>query len=195
MKLMKSLVCAAALMTATPVFAGGHITWNSIQEQSRIAFGSIKSNSTGEVHHFNNVTGVVKEKGDMVITIDLASLNTNIDIRNERITKHVFQDGKATAVITGQLDMDEVNGLKPGETKIVEVEVNLAFAGVENDIEANMLVARLSENRVLVTTEDFIMVSTEDLEIDAGIDQLMNLAKLPGITRVTPIAVRMVFEK
>lgn len=195
MKLLKSLVCATAFMMATPVFAGGHITWNSVQEESRIAFGSIKKNTTGEVHHFNNVTGVVKEKGEMVLTVDLSSVETNIDIRNERMTKHVFLEGKATATITGQIDMDEVNSLKPGETKVLEVEVNLKFAGVENEVEANMLVARLSENRVLVSTEDFIMLSTEDLGIDAGIDQLMKLAKLPGITRVTPIAVRMVFQK
>ena len=58
-----------------------------------------------------------------------------------------------------------------------------------------MLVARLSENSVLVTTADFIMLSTEDLGINAGIDKLMTLAKLPGITRVTPVSVRMVFNK
>ncbi len=195
MKLVKSIFCAAALMVTTPVFAGGHITWNSVEAESRIAFGSVKKNTTGEVHHFNKVTGVVKEKGEMVITVDLSSVETNIDIRNERITKHVFQEGKATAVITGQLDMSEVDSMKPGEIKVVEVEVNLSFAGIENEVEANMLVARLSENRVLVTTEDFIMVSTEDLGIDAGVDQLMNLAKLSGITRVTPVAVRMVFQK
>ena len=195
MKFFKSLICASALMIATPVFAGGHITWNSVEAESRVAFGSVKKNTTGEVHHFNKVTGVVKEKGEMVITIDLGSVETNIDIRNERVTKHVFQEGKATAVITGQLDMSEVDSMKPGETKVVEIEVKLAFAGVENEIDANMLVARLSEDRVLVTTEDFIMVSTEDLGIDAGVDQLMKLAKLPGITRVAPVAVRMVFEK
>ena len=58
-----------------------------------------------------------------------------------------------------------------------------------------MLVAPLSPNRVLVTTSDFIFVSTADLGIDEGVDMLMSLAKLPGITRTTPISVRMVFEK
>ena len=53
----------------------------------------------------------------------------------------------------------------------------------------------MSEDRVLVTTEDFLMISTEDLGIDKGIDQLMKLAELSGITRVSPVAVRMVFQK
>ena len=111
------------------------------------------------------------------------------------MTKHVFQDGTATATVSGEIDMDEVNELKIGETTVIEIEATLSFVGVENDIDAEMLVARLSENRVLVTTADFVMLSTEDLEINPGIDQLMQLAKLPGITRVTPVAIRMVFEK
>ena len=195
---MKSLLALAGALTIafiSPVFAGGHIIWNAVPEQSRVAFGSVKKDTVGEVHHFNNVSGIVKEKGEMAITIDLSSVATNIDIRNERMGKFVFQENKATAVITGQIDMDEVNDMAVGDTKVVEIEAKLTFAGIENEIEANMLVARLSENKVLVTTEDFIMLSTEDLGIDAGIDKLMELAKLPGITRVTPVAIRMVFKK
>ena len=195
MKIVVAFAWAVLLATLSPAFAGGHITWTADPEQSRIAFGSIKSDTNGEVHHFNKISGVVKEKGEMALTVDLASVQTNIDIRNERMTKHVFQDGKATAVITGQIDMDEVNALKPGETKVMEVTVELAFAGVKNEIDAEMLVARLSDNKVLVTTADFVMVSTDDLGIDKGIDELMKLAKLPGITRVTPVAIRAIFTK
>ena len=195
MKFMFSFAFAASLFGAVSAYAGGHITWKSVDAESRIAFGSIKKNTAGEVHHFNKVSGVVKENGGLVVSVDLGSVETNVDIRNERMTKHVFQDGKATAVITGNIDMDAVNSLKPGETKIVELEALLNFAGVEAELETEMLVARLSENRVLVTTADFLMLSTEDLEIDAGIDALMKLAELPQITRVTPVSVRMVFQK
>lgn len=198
MKLFTGLLCGAALMMSTPVFADGHTTWKSVADQSRVAFGSIKKDVVGEVHHFNAVSGTVKDSGEtssLSLTIDLGSLETNIDIRNERMVEHIFQAGKATATISGEIDMEEINALKPGETTIVEVEASLEFAGVQNDVDAEMLVARLSEDRVLVTTADFIMLSTEDLGIDAGVNKLMELAKLPGITRVTPVAVRMVFEK
>lgn len=195
MKYFTGLLCGAALLLSTPVLADGHSKWTSVADQSRVAFGSIKKDVVGEVHHFNNVSGTVSEKGELALTIDLTSIETNIDIRNERMAEHVFQAGKATAVISGQIDMEEVNALKPGETTVVEIEASLAFAGSENDIDVEMLVARLTDNRVLVTTSDFIMLSTEDLGIDAGVNKLMELAKLPGITRVTPVAIRMVFEK
>jgi len=194
MKIITGALCATALLFSTAAWADGH-AWHSVDDQSRVAFGSIKKNVVGEVHHFNKVSGSVSDSGELSLSIDLSSLQTNIDIRDERMTKHVFQDGTATATVSGEIDMDEVNELKIGETTVIEIEATLSFVGVENDIDAEMLVARLSENRVLVTTADFVMLSTEDLEINPGIDQLMQLAKLPGITRVTPVAIRMVFEK
>lgn len=195
MKIFTGLLCAASLFVAVPALAGGHSTWTSVPEESSVAFGSVKKDVVGEVHHFETVSGTVADGGEISITIDLASIETNIDIRNERMAKHVFQDGTATAVISGMIDMEEVNALQPGETALVDFEAKLAFAGGETDIEAEMLVVRLTENRVLVTTADFIMVPTADLGIDAGVDMLMKLAKLPSITRVTPVSVRMVFQK
>ncbi len=63
------------------------------------------------------------------------------------------------------------------------------------DIEAEMFVARLSDTKVLVNTNDIIFLSTEDAGITAGIDTLMELAKLPGITRTSPVTMRLIFDK
>lgn len=192
MKFVSKAIVATSLLLSAPAFAGD---WKTVDSESSVAFGSIKKDTVGEVHHFSKVSGTVAEDGKLSLSIDLASLETNIDIRNERMAKHVFQEGAATATLTGEIDMSEINDLKVGETRIIEIEAVLSFVGVENDIDTNMLVARLGENRVLVSTADFIMLSTEDLEIDSGINTLMELAKLPGITRVTPVSARMVFEK
>jgi len=194
MTFLTHFACATALMTTTAM-ADGHAAWTSVPEDSRIAFASIKSNFIGELHHFNAVSGTVSETGAVVIDIDLGSLETNIDIRNERMAEHVFMGGKATATLSGQVDMDALMAVEVGSTTLLDLEATLSFAGVENDIEAAMLVARLSEDRVLVTTADMILLATEDLEIDGGIDTLMELASLDGITRVAPATIRMVFER
>ncbi len=189
-----ALIGAASILTTGIANAGGHAAWTSIGDQSSIAFGSIKKDVAGEVNHFENVIATVSEDGKVEIKIDLTSLETNIDIRNERMAEHVFK-GNAEATIVGEIDMDEVKEIAPGDTGLVDIEAVLMLAGLEVEIEAEMLVAPLSPNRVLVTTSDFIFVSTADLGIDEGVDMLMSLAKLPGITRTTPISVRMVFEK
>ena len=189
-----ALIGAASILTTGIANAGGHAAWTSIGDQSSIAFGSIKKDVAGEIHHFENVMATVSEDGKVEIKVDLTSLETNIDIRNERMAEHVFK-GNAEATIVGEIDMDEVKEIAPGDTGLVDIEAVLMLAGLEVEIEAEMLVAPLSPNRVLVTTSDFIFVSTADLGIDEGVDMLMSLAKLPGITRTTPISVRMVFEK
>lgn len=190
MKLFTTLATAAAFAT-TATFALADTTWTSVADQSSVAFGSIKKDVVGEVHHFQKVSGTVSDAGAVTITIDLGSVETNIDIRNERMIEHVFKAVNPTATLSGEVGMDDVNAMAVGTTAIVDFEGTLTLAGVE----AEMLVARLGETSVLVTTADFIMLSTEDLGINAGVDKLMSLADLPGITRVTPVSVRMVFNK
>ena len=83
MKLFTTLATAAAFAT-TATFALADTTWTSVADQSSVAFGSIKKDVVGEVHHFQKVSGTVSDAGAVTITIDLGSVETNIDIRNEQ---------------------------------------------------------------------------------------------------------------
>ncbi|MDA5556481.1 YceI family protein [Shimia sp. MMG029] len=194
---MKTLLKTTALVLAFagPAIAGGHETWKTVDEDSQIAFGSIKSSEFGEVHTFDALSGSVNEKGEVAVSIELGSVETNIDIRNERMITHIFKAADARAELTGSVDFDAVHDLEVGATTVVDFEGALSLVGVSADVEAELFVARLSEDRVLVTTSDMIMLSTYDLGIDAGVDKLKELASLEGITRVTPVTVRMIFEK
>jgi hypothetical protein len=193
MKYVFGLVVAGAMM-ATTAFAHEHMVWKSVDADSSVAFGSVKKDTVGEVHHFEHVNGTGNKAGEVEISIDLTSVETNIDIRNERMMKYVFGDA-AQATLSGSVDMEAVMGLAVGETMIADFEGKLSLLAQTAYVDAEMLVARLSETRVLVSTADFIMLETEELGVNAGVDKLMELAKLPGITRVTPVSVRMVFEK
>ena len=165
MKFLAAATLATSMVFSTLAYADGH--WKSVDDMSSVAFGSIKKDTVGEVHHFSGVNGSVTDAGAVEINIDLSSLETNIDIRNERMAKHVFQDGAATAKLTGEVDMEEISTMKPGDVMMADMEGTLSLGGVEAEVEAEMVVARLSETRVLVTTADFIMLSTADLGIDA----------------------------
>jgi hypothetical protein len=192
---MKTLVGILGAGLLTTGMATAAEVWTSVDALSSVAFGSVKKDVVGEVHTFSDVKGSVDETGAVAVDIDLASVETFIDIRNERMMKYIFDDGKATAVLNGAVDMDDLNALAVGDIGTTDFEGTLTFAGIEADVYVEMMVARLKEDRVLVTTSDFTMLSTADLGIDPGIDKLMELAELPGITRVTPVTIRMVFEK
>ena len=164
------------------------VGWRSLAS----GFGSIKKDKIGEVNSFSGLKGTVDADGKADVTIDLTTLETNIDIRNERMLEHVFK-GAGEAQLTAQLDMDEVKGLAVGEMAVVDVEGALSLLGVSTELDLEMVVVRLAENKVMALSNDMVFVGTEELGVTAGIDKLMELAKLPGITRTSPVTLRRVF--
>jgi len=192
--LVGAMAVVASLGWAAVAAADGHAqSWTLDGANSKIAFGSVKKDTVGEIHTFDGLSGTVAANGTVDIEIELASVDTLIDIRNERIIEHVFK-GTPTATLTAEFDMDDVVGLDVGETGVIDVEGVLSLVGTNVDVETEMFVARLSETRVLVTTSDMVMLSTADAGLTAGIDKLMELADLPGITRVAPVTMRLIFD-
>ena len=190
MKLLLQAVTIASAIVATPILAD---TWTLAPEASHLAYGTVKKDTVGEVNSFTNLSGHVSADGKAEIEIDLTSVETNIDIRNERMIEHVFRN-VGTAELTAQFDMDEVAALNVGETAIVDVESVLSLAGTDVEFDAEMFVVRVSETSVMVSTNDMVFLSAEDAGVNAGVDKLMELADLPGITRTVPVTVRLFFN-
>lgn len=190
MNITKTIASGLVLTAlALPVWAGG---WQLEADESRIAFTSIKKNTAGEVNHFEAMSGAVSEDGMAEIRIDLTSVESWVDIRNERIRTHLFRD-TAEAVLTAQLDMDELARLAPGESMIADVSANLDLAGTRSKYDAELYVLRVAEDRVLVVSNDMIMLGTEAAGVDEGVTMLRNLADLSSITRVAPVTLRLMF--
>lgn len=190
---MKKLTTALIALT----FVAGAATadsWTLDADSSRIAFGSVKKNTLGEVHHFESISGTVSAEGAVVIEINLNSVQTNIDIRNERMIEHVFKAAPA-ATLSAQVDMAALNALPVGGSMVSEVDATLALAGTEAELYTDMFILRLAADSVMVTTNDMIFLDTEEAGIDGGIDALKALAELSGITRAAPVTLRLMFSQ
>ena len=167
--------------------------WILNSDMSSVAFGSVKKDTVGESHHFSALSGSVKQDGSANVDIDLSSVETWIDKRNERMIEHVFHNAP-TATITANIDIKSLEGLAVGDMKEMELKGSLALGGTSFAIQTPVMVVRLAENNVMVITSEMIWVSTEEAGIDEGVTKLMELAKLPGITRAFPVTFRLVFE-
>ncbi|MEM6620106.1 MAG: YceI family protein [Pseudomonadota bacterium] len=187
---MKTIAFAAAFALISGSVSAAD--WTLDNEGSRLAFGSVKNEYTGEVHSFDQLSGTVKD-GTATVTIDLSSINTLVEIRNERMGEHVFK-GAPTAKVSIPLDMTAVEGLAPGESAVVEVDGTLAFLGQDVDVFTEVFVMRVADDKVMVTTNDFLWVATDELGIDAGIDTLKGIAGLDSITRAVPVSIRLMFS-
>ncbi|WP_170574472.1 c-type cytochrome [Ruegeria atlantica] len=190
MKLLLKAVTIASAIVATQALAE---TWTLAPESSHLAYGTIKKDTVGEVNSFTGLSGQVTPDGQAEIQIDLTSVETNIDIRNERMIEHVFRKA-GTASLKAKFDMAEVSSLSVGETALVDADAMLSLAGAEVAFDAEMFVARLSDTSVMVSTNGMVFISTEDAGVNAGVDKLMELANLPSITRTVPVTARLIFN-
>lgn len=195
-KLILGFVTVLALgFSGFSAMAAGHggNDWMLDADASTVAFGSVKKDVVGESHNFANLAGSVSNDGMVSVDIDLTSVETWIDVRNERIMKHVFMDA-ATATFSASIDMAALENLGVGEMTATTVNGSLSLGSVALPIEAEVIVVRLSETRVMIVTAEMIWVSTADAGIDEGVSMLQELAKLPGITRAFPVTLRLVFN-
>ena len=182
-------ICASALAISTPVWAD---SWTLDGGASQLAFGSVKNGYNGEVHTFGGLSGSVGADGAAMIEIDLGSVQTNIDIRNERMAEHVFKLAPK-AMLMAQLDMGAMDAMGVGETASMEIDGTLELLGEKLDLPVQVFVARLGEDKVLVTS-DMVYVATDEIGVDEGIDKLQELASLDSITRAVPVTLRLVFS-
>ncbi|MEO0930326.1 MAG: YceI family protein [Pseudomonadota bacterium] len=190
MRNFKLTIAALAITSATGAWADG---WVLNGDQSVVGFGSIKSDDTGEAHTFSGLTGTVSKEGVAEVEIDLSTVETNIDIRNERMIEYVFQNAP-TATLKAQVDMADFEGLAVGESTVTEIDGDLVLLGLETPVYMDVFVMRLDEENVMVTTNSMMFVSTEELGVNDGIDKLMELASLSGITRAAPVTFRLMFN-
>ena len=188
---------AALALFALPVSAAGHMKggWTLSPAESKVSFGSVKKGKAGEVHHFKSISGTVAADGTVTVDIDLSSIETNADIRNERFMKFVFDAAHPKATLKAKIDTKKLAGLKDGGTTTLSVSGHLMLNGKSIPIETDMFAAHLGGGKFMVTTDDMIMLSMEAAGVDGGISKLMELAKLPSIARVSPVTLRLVFAK
>jgi len=190
---MKHIIASTALASAlfcTAAFAEG---WVLNSDESQLSFASVKNDYIGEVHSFQTIGGAVSEEGLAEITIDLTSVETMIDIRNERMIEHVFSS-IPSARLTAELDMAALDGVAIGESTMMEVDAVLSFLGAELDFYTDMYIVRITETRVMALSNDMVFLETDAAGIDAGVNVLMELAGLDHISRAVPVTMRFVFD-
>ncbi len=169
--------------------------WTLNQDSSQINFISVKKNTVGEVHALAGLSGGVDDNGEVSITINLNSVETQIPVRNERLKKLFFETDiypVATAVTT--LDLTEINALIPGQLMTQELTINLQLHGVQAALPVSVQVSALSDHALWVTLTEPVVLNIEDYALSDGLKTLMALAKLPSISTVVPVTAGLLFE-
>jgi hypothetical protein len=145
-----------------------------------------------EVHRFGNLSGTLEENGAFSVDISLDSVDTGIEIRDERMRELLFQtDRYPRARLSAQLDMAQLKTIGPGEQGSVTAEAELNLHGQRANLTIDAAVARLEDGSLLVTSEEPLVVTASQFELLAGIERLREIAGLPSISPAVPVTFRL----
>ena len=170
--------------------------WNLDPTRSQISFVSIKAQSVAEAHRFTETSGRISSDGTATLTIQLASVDTLIPIRDERMREMLFRtDLFPTATVIARLDLKQLEALAPGSTLEITSEVVLNFQDRDLPFTAELLVSRLSAKRVVVATLKPIIVNAASLGLTDGVEALREIAGLPSISTAVPVSVVLTFNE
>ena len=185
---------AVGAICAVPLNA--HADWLLVNKDSQLNFISIKVAHIAEQHGFKTLSGAVKEDGSAHLSIELASVKTGIDIRDQRMRDLLFKVADfPRADFNTVMDIDAATALAVGERTELSVRGTLRVQDSSIDLETEVTAVKLADNRVMVTTNKPVLLNASSLGLADGVEQLRAIAQLPGISLAVPVTFQLVFEK
>ena len=161
-------ILAITLLTSSYAVAD----WSLINDESTISFTSTKKSTVSEVHYFKTMSGTIDEKGSLNLTIDLSSVETNIPIRNERMTKMLFEISQfANATLTTMIDAQKITRLKEGDTLLKTLTFETSLHGISQKIKTPVKFIKLSNNKLMLMLEKPVIVNASQFGLEKGIEQ------------------------
>ena len=170
--------------------------WELVPGESDIAFATIKNSAVVESHTFERFSGEVTLSGAANIRVDLASLETRIPIRNERMGTLLFNiDQFPSLDINSKLDVKSLANMEEGASTHLEVPAKINLHGTEANILLPLVVTRLSSKRFQVVTTKPVIAYASQFGLTEGVEALRLIAKLSTITPAVPVTFSLIFEQ
>ena len=192
----KSLQARLTALSVAVLFAGAaQAHWSLDNDASTLSFVTVKAEHVAEVHTFDSLSGTIGDDGGVEITIELASVNTMIPIRNERIQEMLFETNLfPDGIITSSIDLDALTDMDAGSSVARQIDFELSLHGQSVALAADVQVTRTGEG-VIVSTLKPLVVMADSFALTAGVEMLREVAGLPSISRAVPVSFTVVFEE
>ena len=190
----KPLQTKLAALLAAILFTGvAQARWSLDNDASSLSFVTVKAEHVAEAHTFDSLSGTIGDDGGVEISIELASVNTMIPIRNERMQEMLFETNLfPDATISGSINLDALTGMDAGSSVARQIDFELSLHGQSVALAADVQITRTGEG-VIVSTLKPIIVMADSFSLVAGVEKLREVAGLPGISRAVPVSFTEVF--
>lgn len=198
---MRSLIAALAGLSvlaacSQPQAEENAGDWTIVEAESTLTFDTVKNGDIDETHELSGISGFSDADGSIRITLDMNSVETFIDIRNERMREHLFQTSEhPVAEVRAEYDLSTLEDMAVGASLDVGLPFILTMRGVAVDFSTDVRITRLDADRVRVQSAQPVQISALALDLMDGIDTLQELAGLDSIARQVPVSFVIEFER
>lgn len=191
---MKSIIAGLLLIPLS--FVTSAADWNVANDESKVNFVSIKKGDIAEVHHFKSISGMLNEKGEFKLMVSLASVDTNVEIRDERMGSLLFEVDKFPKLtLTAQVDTKLLDSLSVGDSTITTVEGQVDLHGKKVKLPFTVSIAKLSDSNLLVASAMPVIVNSDSFGLTQGIEKLREIAGLSAISKAVPVSFILKLKK
>lgn len=186
------LAALALVAAAAPAYA----EWSLNGDKSVLNFVTTKAVDIAEIQGFQRLSGSVSKDGQAQLKIALASISTGIPIRDERMSKFLFDAERfAEATMSALIPIADLAELAAGQSSELRLEGELSMRGFTLPITSDVQVVKLQDGSLQVNSMVPVIVNGADLGLLDGIEKLRELAGLPSIGKSVSVSYRLNFSR
>lgn len=190
-----SVASSVRSSTATTSSAANNAAWSLDTTASYLNFVTTKNTSNVEVHNFATISGAISSGNVATLTIDLASVKTGVDLRDERMRDLLFKTGTfPTATVTVAVPATLISSLAVGQSATTDISASLNLHGMTGTITTKVSVQKLSSSRVLVQSLSPILIKAGDYSLTDGVEALRAAVGIASISVTVPVDFALVFD-
>ena len=168
--------------------------WKVDSEQSKVFFISTKNLNISEVHSFSRIDGQLSSDGQFSADISLSSVETGIDIRNQRMREMLFKvDLFPKANISATLPK-AIMGLAKGESMHTELPATLTLMGASKALNLDLIVSKTNDGKYMVSSAKPVLLGASELGLQDGVEALQKIAGLTSIGLTVPVTFNLVLN-
>jgi polyisoprenoid-binding protein YceI len=193
---------SVAACTNTPdAGATAAAAWRIDAANSNINFVTMKAGQAGaggigEVQRFSRFNGGMTTGGRVSFDVDLASVDTGVEIRDERLRTMLF-NVKATprANFVAQMEPALIQAVPAAGSRDVDLAGELTLAGQTKPVAAKLRVTRLAGGTLQVATRAPIVVDANQYGLKPGVEAMREVMGLNFLASAAPVTFSLVLNE
>ena len=167
---------------------------------SEVRFVTTKAGLPGaggvtESNRFTRFAGNINPAGRITLDIDLSSVSTGIEIRDERVRTLLFNvKASPQASFSAQIDPTLISSLAAGTTRDADLQGNLTLANQSRPVIAQMRWIRQSDGSIQAWTRAPIVVDAAQYGLKPGVEALREIVGLNFLSSSAPVSLALMLR-